>query len=331
MASGRRKDASQQIGEGHHASVYETIEIGEDPNNMLADDDSNDNDSSDQQNVEGNHVSTKNETEYSNIKALADNIKGKLESAPPSDFVAQHCIYRVHEKIRKINKSAYTPVVVSIGPFHCGEGRLQAVEECKLIYIRDMLTRATKTGNRWSTILEECVEFIKTIEEEARNCYSEPIKLSSDEFVEMMVVDGFVHHRALSKEGYGNLKDSSFTMLALYFFDSSMPRPVEVLKQYSNYKGDHLLDLLAKTFHPPKHQPSNEMAVYWDFIPSATELKDAGVEFKKGSTKRSFLDIKFSGGVLEIPPIVVQDRTDSFFVKKSYCFRAVLRWRCQLL
>ncbi|XP_026428267.1 UPF0481 protein At3g47200-like [Papaver somniferum] len=47
------------------------------------------------------------------------------------------------------------------------------------------------------------------------------------------------------------------------------------------------------------------------FLPSATELRLAGVRFKKGSAQGSFLDIKFSRtGILEIPPLRIFDETD---------------------
>ncbi|KAI3869579.1 hypothetical protein MKW92_039325 [Papaver armeniacum] len=49
------------------------------------------------------------------------------------------------------------------------------------------------------------------------------------------------------------------------------------------------------------------------FLPSATELRRAGVRFSKGSTTqgRSILDIRFSSiGILEIPPVLISDDTD---------------------
>ncbi|OVA01389.1 Protein of unknown function DUF247 [Macleaya cordata] len=113
--------------------------------------------------------------------------------------------------------------------------------------------------------LEKCVESaIRKIEEEARKCYSEPINMNSNEFVEMMLlVDGLfiieLFRKSAGKEGQEDR---------------------EVLKNHSNCKGKHLLDLL-------------------------------GVKFKKGSTKGSFLDIKFNDGVFGIPPVIIQDQTDS--------------------
>lgn len=46
------------------------------------------------------------------------------------------------------------------------------------------------TTRGWLTILKECVASVKDNETEIRECYSEPIELSSEEFVEMMVIDG---------------------------------------------------------------------------------------------------------------------------------------------
>ncbi|OVA16507.1 Protein of unknown function DUF247 [Macleaya cordata] len=286
-------------------------------------------------------------------KGLAESIKGKLESSIPSLNGSQCSIYRVHEKFCKLNKYAYTPEMISIGPFHRGKGNLPAMEDHKLRYVHALLSRTATIGPK----LEECVESIREIEEEARKCYSEPINMNSNEFVEMMLVDGLFIIELFRKSAgkvkserddpiFGNiwglsslvrdlillenqipmrvlnclfnqpaLKEElegscSFNMLALRFFNPLMPREKEVLKNYSKCEGKHLLDLLGKTFHdlPERGKSKNNS---WKFIPSVTELKRAGVKFKKSSTRGSFLDIKFNDGVLEIPPVIIQDQTDS--------------------
>ncbi|XP_026404152.1 UPF0481 protein At3g47200-like [Papaver somniferum] len=58
-----------------------------------------------------------------------------------------------------------------------------------------------------------------------------------------------------------------------------------------------------------------------EFIPSATELSRAGVKFKKGSTKGSFLDVNFrrEEGILEIPPIYLCDGTETLFRNLIAC------------
>ncbi|KAI6681362.1 hypothetical protein NL676_035243 [Syzygium grande] len=75
--------------------------------------------------------------------------------SPPSDC----CIFIVPEKLRRTNKEAYTPRVVAIGPYH----------RCKL---------------------EDYIERVKSWENEARNCYDKEIDLNSNQFAEMMVLDG---------------------------------------------------------------------------------------------------------------------------------------------
>ncbi|KAG2706336.1 hypothetical protein I3843_05G088800 [Carya illinoinensis] len=83
----------------------------------------------------------------------------------------------------------------------------------------------------------------------------------------------------------------------------------------------HVLDVCRKILLQPKgnqkkqggrplgkDKPSGD-----EFIRSATELNEAGIQFKvkkKGSLK----DITFDGGVLELPLIVVDDATESMFL-----------------
>ncbi|KAI3940627.1 hypothetical protein MKW92_047117, partial [Papaver armeniacum] len=43
---------------------------------------------------------------------------------------------------------------------------------------------------KWFEILEECVASIRALETKIRECYSEPVDLNSEEFVEMMIIDG---------------------------------------------------------------------------------------------------------------------------------------------
>ncbi|KAB9160682.1 hypothetical protein FH972_026985 [Carpinus fangiana] len=50
----------------------------------------------------------------------------------------------------------------------------------------------------------------------------------------------------------------------------------------------------------------------WELLPSATSLVKSGIKFKRG-TSECILDIKFIDGVLEIPPIVIHDITETVF------------------
>ncbi|XP_038984878.1 UPF0481 protein At3g47200-like isoform X2 [Phoenix dactylifera] len=79
----------------------------------------------------------------------------------------------------------------------------------------------------------------------------------------------------------------------------------------------HLLHLIYLSVLPcpqdckPTPQPQSPQ-----WIPSATELREAGIKFKKRENARgflSFLDVKFYDGVMEIPQIKVHDYSVSLF------------------
>ncbi|GMY25134.1 UPF0481 protein At3g47200-like [Fagus crenata] len=96
------------------------------------------------------------------------------------------CIFKAPNSLIEINGKSYQPQIVSIGPYHRGEPHLQMIEEHKWRYLGSLLTRTQTIG----ITLEDYLKSIHPVEIEARECYSETIHLSHDEFLEMMVVDG---------------------------------------------------------------------------------------------------------------------------------------------
>ncbi|KAF8378115.1 hypothetical protein HHK36_029452 [Tetracentron sinense] len=117
-------------------------------------------------------------------KQLASSIQRKLFRESP--LSPKCCIFRVPTILRRHNKSAYEPHIISIGPFHHGKKALKAMEKIKLWYLHDLISRA-RTPN---TSLEGFIKEISELEKSARDCFAEPINLEGDKFVEMMVVDG---------------------------------------------------------------------------------------------------------------------------------------------
>ncbi|XP_059631126.1 UPF0481 protein At3g47200-like [Cornus florida] len=101
-----------------------------------------------------------------------------------SDVPPERCIFKVREKLRKINPDAYEPEVVAIGPYHREKANVQGMEEFKLQYLRSLLARKKETS------AERYIIAMRKLEEKARKCYAEPISLTSDEFVHMMLLDG---------------------------------------------------------------------------------------------------------------------------------------------
>ncbi|GAY58125.1 transmembrane protein [Citrus sinensis] len=84
----------------------------------------------------------------------------------------------------------------------------------------------------------------------------------------------------------------------------------ENLLEINFSKAKHFVDLLILCL-----QPSQSRAVFAlkDLnIPSVMELHQAGVKFKRGSSK-DLLDIKFNEGILEIPFLTVYDPTERLY------------------
>ena len=98
-------------------------------------------------------------------------------------LVSRCCIYKVPQKIRKLNQEAYTPTIVSIGPFHYGDKRLESMEDLKLRYLKSFFLERTHKG------LGDCIGYIKKSEEIIRSCYSEAIEQTSDDFVKIILTD----------------------------------------------------------------------------------------------------------------------------------------------
>ncbi|CAN1357058.1 UPF0481 protein At3g47200 [Linum perenne] len=98
---------------------------------------------------------------------------------------ASCCIFRAPSTFVDINGKSYQPHIVSIGPYHRGKPHLAMIEEHKWRYLGSMLARIQSLIS-----LESLVGAISELESEIRASYSEEIELPSDEFVELMVVDG---------------------------------------------------------------------------------------------------------------------------------------------
>lgn len=107
----------------------------------------------------------------------------------------------------------------------------------------------------------------------------------------------------------------SLTELTLGFFDYVVQRPSEVIDSCKNLNGKHLLDFFRLTFVSKlqDHQVPRKISPFLHLIQSANKLHLAGIKFKPRETE-TFLDIKFSRGILEIPPLTIDDFTSSFLL-----------------
>ncbi|CAH9063888.1 unnamed protein product, partial [Cuscuta europaea] len=94
------------------------------------------------------------------------------------------CIFRIPPSF---GEGCYQPSMVSIGPYHHGREELKTMEENKR---RSLATLLERTRKKMGLTLEDYFVKVKSVEGEARDCYSEAILLESHEFVEILVVDG---------------------------------------------------------------------------------------------------------------------------------------------
>ncbi|XP_004303937.1 PREDICTED: UPF0481 protein At3g47200-like [Fragaria vesca subsp. vesca] len=274
---------------------------------------------------------------------IASSIRKKLLSKAPSP--SSTCIYRVPDVLKKLHEKDFVPCLVSIGPFHHGTKKLQAMEQFKLWYLHQLLDRKPNP----ETNLEHIVEKIRSLEDYSRECYNEKLDdLSSEAFVEMMVVDGcFIleYYRKKIGEVPTDPDDPLFNITLamsptltsdLVMLENQLPWRVldclfQLTKQVPNgtckslseltrsclpIRGPVSDDHLEQTTES-RHLLDNvrilsaeldkkeEIMPFWDSMPSATKLQQIGVMFQPNRNNIN-INITFVDGVLEIAPITIQ-------------------------
>ena len=99
-------------------------------------------------------------------------------------------ISKVPKKLRKVDKEAYSPQMVSIGPYHHGNLDLLGMEEHKMQYMRNLLHRGE---NDSVETLDDCGKAIKNLDFRVRECYADKIRFESFDATklgEILLVDG---------------------------------------------------------------------------------------------------------------------------------------------
>lgn len=92
-------------------------------------------------------------------------------------------IPRVPEALRRGDNDAYEPKVISFGPYHRGNHRLQPMEKLKWVNLQLIL-------NKRECCLSDYLDKIAPMENRVRSCYSDDINsLKSRDLVEMMLLD----------------------------------------------------------------------------------------------------------------------------------------------
>ncbi|KAK3151797.1 hypothetical protein QOZ80_3AG0250670 [Eleusine coracana subsp. coracana] len=311
-------------------------------------------------------------TRASSLEASVEATLSALRRQEQQWTAQEFTIFRVPTYVRESNRTAYEPRMVSIGPYYHGAAGLRAMEDHKWRYLHDFLARSDTVSS--SLLIEE----MRALESQARACYTQKPTLNSDDFLQMLLLDGcFIlefffkwHTRepdAMCDVGWGlTLVTTDLLLLEnqIPFFvverlyhvvageqdGKSTEYLINLLVEYisdntpftlpsANTKISHLLHLYYECFVPKRlpeasasqksrarRVPSTGPAFSQELqeratsteepvppaalvIPCATEMRAAGVRFRRRSSERDMYDVKFDGqrGVMEIPGVVIDD------------------------
>lgn len=275
------------------------------------------------------------------------------------------CIFRVPGTLKEFNPKAYKPGNVSIGPYHHGIECVKMIEEHKPRFFMALVARTRSFGvdfNHYFTAIALREKEIRDSYSEPLNFLSteliEMMVLDGCFIIEVFrVIDGIIPREhddplfnmywtftAFSRDflylenqipffilqtlyDMSKLPDEPPCVeLALRFFSYTMQRPPEDLEKYYGVLDvKHLLHLIQQSLSDlPVEEPMEFDHEYLQRIPSVTKLQLAGIKFKPRKCN-GWLSIRFTDGVLEIPPLTIDDLASSFFLncvafEKCYCY-----------
>ncbi|XXG53943.1 hypothetical protein AAC387_Pa03g1952 [Persea americana] len=239
-----------------------------------------------------------------------NSMKEKLASEHIKKPSLPFSICQVPRDVRKIDKDAYTPSIVSIGPFHRGSPKLQPMEKLKWRYLQIH----TKEGNG----LDKYSKEMKEKEQELRDFYSGNINMEVNEFIEMVLLDCFFIIQLLLVQS--DIKHDD----PIYATRGMLQRIGNDMLLLENQVPFFMLEYLWVGIGQQSLQESesNPPPPPREVIPSAMELQEAGVKFKCVNAK-SLLDVTFEHGKMKLPLLRVDDFTNSLlrnFIAFEQCF-----------
>ena len=152
------------------------------------------------------------------IEILSRSVREKIKAIHQTNYsedsslshpLSFPCIYKVSKELRKLNKRAYNPWVVSIGPIHNNndddkeEQHLKEMEHIKVAYTEELLCRiagksaSPEVKGYWmDKALMECSAAMLHLAASAFNCYAENLKriiekkIPQHRLAQMLLIDG---------------------------------------------------------------------------------------------------------------------------------------------
>ena len=263
------------------------------------------------------------------------------------------CIFKTPTILLELNEKAYVPDAFSIGPFHHGRPKFEETEKIKIKYLKGLISRSPSPETMLRDLINsvkhverearECYagpivyspdEFVKMlvidgcfIIELFRKGDFRKFREDNDPILSKSCMREVLAHDFLLLENQVpwivlerlfnltvDLTDNNanaglielvkfFVRINLWIELPSDHPPIQEIK--------HILDVLRKLM--VSSIGAGEFLTDWTPLPSATSLVEAGVKIRRGESK-SFLDIKFDNGVLEIPQFVIYEITETLFL-----------------
>ncbi|KAK2420762.1 hypothetical protein QL285_031462 [Trifolium repens] len=282
------------------------------------------------------------------VNKLKNELIELLEAVvlPEISEVREQCIYRVPQTIRQNNPQAYTPKIISIGPFHNPRGsnsnnkNLYEMEELKLKYLKGFL-------NRTKLHVDDLIFKVQEWENKIRNCYAGLVSFDSNDFLKIIIVDAcFIIEYFLRW-----MENDPILLLTSYLFDDifrdlillenqlpffvlegiyklaninlELPSFITITTDYfqhfnlQNINSERLcpkhftdlirIFLIPLSFYCDQQKIENtNKNVY-----SVSQLSEAGLKFEVSESK-CLLDWKLDKGVFKIPCFLIHDYTERY-------------------
>ncbi|XP_057513607.1 UPF0481 protein At3g47200-like [Actinidia eriantha] len=219
---------------------------------------------------------------------IEQNIIQDIESL--SHMPKTPCIFKVHQGLRHVNPNAYTPILVSIGPYHHGHSKYMEMEQHKKRYLESLLKRTKQKIS-----VHDYLQAIIKLEDAARDCYADPFALKGgpDSFIQMMLLDACFVVEFLRKWDLPELRDEDdpifrtswikiqicrdlmllenqlpfFVLLELFNMSSETSSPHPPFMKLAEIPIHQML-LKDDYFSPPSSQPCESSSIkhFLDFV-----------------------------------------------------------------
>ncbi|KAH8484337.1 hypothetical protein H0E87_028692 [Populus deltoides] len=311
-----------------------------------------------------------NGEDYDMTRNIVTRLNSMVDSCTPQQDLSECRIYKVPNLLRNVKPEAYTPQLISIGPLHRGDAKLEIMKREKLICFREF-----KENKLSDERIMDLVNIIRNKEKNIRQYYSKNFnEIASRDFIEMILLDAvFIIEFLKESHGVGGgpknlepwmmsdieedlkLLENQLPFFIIQEIDEEVNRArqelpsIPVLRLATSHLGKYWLS--DEVQNDPKVQRSRHFtdllrnlmlkgvivrSFTFDNIKlkySAVMLRKAGVRFRVAKEK-CLPNIRFEKGVLEIPRLEVDYSFERFvrnIMALEQCYKPFEAYICNYI